>query len=393
MKTAQNTGTAKVLRRKEKPKVFVFFAFPSRLSAFAVNTVRSCIAILLLHSCTSRKAEPATQTPKPTIETFSLSKDKFSSILNVPGELISFQQVDLYARETSFVKKVYVDVGSEVREGQLLVSMDAPELTSRVTGAESRWKSQQAVYSASKANYDRLLETSKTPGTISQNDLEQAYARMQSEIAQLESARASYREADNTKSYLEIRAPFAGVISARNVNPGAYVGPSGKGSEFPLLTLQEQKHLRLVVSVPEAFTSYFKQGDTIRFTVKARSNEIFVATIKRHAGALDSRLRSERVEMDVANSDKKLLPGMIAEVKLALEGTDSTYVVPKTAVVNAAEGVFVIRVQQDTAAWIPVRTGRAIDNRVEIFGEVRRGDVLVKSANEEIRKGSRILSD
>ena len=180
------------------------------------------------------------------------------------------------------------------------------------------------------------------------------------------------------------------VSSARAMLiPVAYVGPSGKGSEFPLLTLQEQKHLRLVVSVPEAFTSYFKRGDTIDFSVKARSNESFKATINRHAGALDSRLRSERVEMDVANDDKKLLPGMIAEVKLAMKGTDSTYVVPRTAVVNAAEGVFVIRVQQDTAVWIPVRTGRAIENRVEVFGELKKGDVLVKSANEEIRKGSR----
>jgi RND family efflux transporter MFP subunit len=281
-------------------------------------------------------------------------------------------------------------VGSEVKEGQLLASLDAPELTSRLAGAESRWKSQEALYTASKANYDRLLETSKTPGTISQNDLDQALARMNSDFAQLESAKALHREISDARNYLEIRAPFAGVISTRNVNPGAYVGPSGKGSELPLFTLQEQKRLRLVVSVPEAFTAFFEQGDEVDFKVKARSEEVFKASIKRHAGALDTRLRSERVEMDVVNSDKKLLPGMIAEVNIPLEGNDSTFVVPRTAVVNSAEGVFVIRVSNHKAEWVYVRPGRISNGKAEIFGPLRGGDKLVKMANEEIRNGSEI---
>jgi len=347
---------------------------------------------LLMMACGASGEKKSEEQKKPaaTIETFALEKDQFSTELNLPGELISYQQVDLYARETSFVKKVYVDVGTEVREGQMLASLDAPELTSRLAGAESRWKSQEALYTASKANYDRLLETSKTPGTISQNDLDQALARMNSDHAQLESAKALYREISDARNYLEIRAPFSGVISTRNVNPGAYVGPSGKGSEFPLFTLQEQKKLRLVVSVPEAFTSFFKQGDQVNFKVKAQSEEIFKANIKRHAGALDTRLRSERVEMDVLNNDKKLLPGMIAEVTIPLEGNDSTFVVPSTAVVNSAEGVFVIRVANHKADWIYVRPGRASNGKAEIFGPLTVGDKLVKMANEEIRNGSEI---
>jgi membrane fusion protein, multidrug efflux system len=353
--------------------------------------LKDVLIVFLLIGCGAvgeKNAEEKKMVPK--VETFVLQKERLATELNLPGELISFQQVDLYARETSFVKKVYVDVGTEVKEGQLLASLDAPELTSRLAGAESRWKSQEALYTASKANYERLLETSKTPGTISQNDLDQALARMNSDRAQLESAKALYREIGDARNYLEIRAPFSGVISSRNVNPGAYVGPSGKGSEFPLFTLQEQKKLRLVVSVPEAFTSFFKQGDEVDFKVKARSEEVFKASIKRHAGALDTRLRSERVEMDVVNTDKKLLPGMIAEVTIAMEGNDSTFVVPKTAVVNSAEGVFVIRVANHKADWIYVRPGRASNGTAEIFGQLSPGDILVKSANEEIRNGSEI---
>ncbi len=358
-------------------------AFPARAATVWI------VAASLLTAC-SKKEEAAQAPASPKMETFALGKELFSTELGVPGELISYQQVDLYARETSFVKKLYVDVGSEVKEGDMLIALEAPEINSRLSGAESRYKSQEAVYTASKSTYNRLLETSKTPGTVSQNDLDQAQARMNADLAQLESARASFREVGDTRRYLEIRAPFSGVISARNVNLGAYVGPTGKGSEFPLLILQEQRRLRLVVSVPEAYTAYFTQGDTVKFRVKARANELFTATIKRHAGALDSKLRSERVEMDVNNSQAKLLPGMIAEVTIPLKATDSTFVVPNSAVVNTAEGIFVQRVQADTVNWIKVRPGRSMQGRTEVFGDLRVGDQLIKAATEEVRRGSKV---
>jgi membrane fusion protein (multidrug efflux system) len=100
------------------------------------------------------------------VPTVSLVKGRLSTTLYVPGELIAFQQVDLYAKVNSFVKKLYVDVGSEVKEGQLLATMEAPEIQSQLASAQARIKSQEAIYIASKANYDRVVETSKTPGTI-----------------------------------------------------------------------------------------------------------------------------------------------------------------------------------------------------------------------------------
>ena len=308
--------------------------------------------------------------------------------LKMPGELIAYQQVDLYAKENSFVKKLYVDVGSQVNTGQLLAVMEAPELMSSLSGAQSRLKSQEAIYIASKANYDRLLETSKTPGTISQNDLDQADARQKSDLAQLDAARSAYNEIAETLKYLEIRAPFSGVISARNVNTGAYVGPSGKGSEAPLFTLQEQQHLRLVVSVPEASTGYLNTSGSVKFTVKALPDRSFKARIRRLAGALDDRLRSERVEMDVDNKDRKLLPGMVAEVDLPLPAPDSTFVVPSTAVVNSTQRIFVIRVTHGRTDWVDVKKGREEKGKTEIYGDLHEGDSLIKAAGEEIRDGS-----
>jgi membrane fusion protein, multidrug efflux system len=338
----------------------------------------------------SAKEENAAPKEAPAVAAVSLSKGKLNSELQIPGELIAFQQVDIYAKVSSFVKKLNVDVGSEVSEGQLLATMEAPELNSQVAAAESRLKSQEAIYVASKANYDRLYETSKTPGTVSKNDLDIADAKAKSDLATLDAAKASYREIADTRNYLEIRAPFAGVISARNVSAGAYVGPNGKGSEFPLFTLQEQRKLRLAISVPESYTSYLKNNSEIKFTVKAYAGKVFTGKVNRLSGALDSRLRSQRIEMDVTNNDKMLLPGMVAQVVIPMDSEDSTFIVPKAAVVNGTVNVFVVRVVNGKAEHVPVQTGREADGKVEIFGKLNEGDVIVAQATEEVRDGSDI---
>jgi membrane fusion protein (multidrug efflux system) len=351
--------------------------------------IGSIIALGILQSCASHeKKDEKPVAATVTVETFLLQKDKFSTSLQLPGELIAFQQVDLYAKVTSFVKELNVDIGSEVTAGELLMTMEAPELNSQLSAAESRLKSLEANYTASSANYNRLTEAGKTPGTVSQNDLDQATARKNADYSNLEAAKASYKEIGVMKSYLEIRAPFSGIISSRNVNPGAYVGPSGKGSELPLLTLQEQKHLRLSVSIPEAYTNFLKANDVITFKVKSLPAETFTASVKRMAGALDLHLRSERVEMDMMNADKKLLPGMVAEVSIPLSSKDSSFVVPKSALVNSNEGIYVIKVVTNKTLRVPVKKGREIHEKIEIFGDLVLNEQLLTKANEEIKDGT-----
>jgi len=348
------------------------------------------IASLLLVRCKSPESKAAeegnaTAPAEVAIEAFSLSKSAMLSNIKIPGELVAYQQVDLYAKVNSFVKKMNVDVGSVVATGQLLATMEAPEIGSQLNGAESRLKAQQAIYIASKATYNRLLETSKTPGTVSQNDLDLALAKQNSDYAQFQSAQASLKEVGANRNYLEIRAPFPGIITARNVSQGAYVGPSGKGSELPLFTLQQQDRLRLVVSVPEAYTGYLNNQSKVNFTVRSLPNNIFNAKVARLAGALDSRLRSQRTEMDVINTGKNLLPGMVAEVELPLSDKVNNFVVPSDAILNSTQGTFVIKLVRDSSFWVPIKTGRNTDGKTEIFGALNVSDVLLAKATEETR--------
>jgi len=355
-----------------------------------INFIKIVVVAVTLQACGHKEEKKAEVEAAPAQDVISLKKGVLSTSLDMPGELVAYQQVDLYAKVNSFIKKLNVDIGSEVKAGQLLATMEAPEYNSQLSGAQSRLQSQEAVYLSSKATYKRLLETSKTPGTVSPNELDLALAKQNSDLAQLESARAAFREVGDNRNYLQIRAPFDGIITARNVSAGAYVGPSGKGSELPVFTLQEQKKLRLTVSIPESYTGVLNNKNEISFAVKAFPGENFTARVTRLAGALDSRLRSQRTEMDVINKDKKLLPGMVADVHIPFNGTEGTFVVPSKAVLNSTLGVYVIKVTDNKAHWVPVKTGRTADDKTEIFGPLTEGEAIVKVANEEIRDNSDI---
>ncbi|HWD89539.1 MAG TPA: efflux RND transporter periplasmic adaptor subunit [Mucilaginibacter sp.] len=332
----------------------------------------------------TEKQESAIDTP--SVAVVPINRGTLNSTITVPGELVPFQEVDLYAKITSYVKKLYADIGSQVHTGELLATLEAPELNSQLAAAESHIKQQEAVYYASKATYDRLLNTSKTPGTVSENDLEQAEAKKNSDLANVEAARSDYKAVAANLNYLQIRAPFDGIVSARNVNLGAYVG----GSNQPIFVIQQQSKMRLVISVPELYTGGLSGKDMVTFSVKALPNRKFKAQVKRLAGALDEKLRAERLEMDVYNKNKELLPGMYADVDLPIPSRDSAFIVPKTAVVVSTERVFVIRVNGNKAEWVDVKKGFQSGGNMEIYGDLRPGDKLVAKANDEIRDGQQV---
>jgi membrane fusion protein, multidrug efflux system len=322
------------------------------------------------------------------IQSIPLSMGQLTTHLSIPGQLLPFQSVDLYAKVNAFVKDMFVDVGSEVHKGQLLATLEAPELEASVNESASLLHTQEALYRASKATYDRLYATSKIPGTISPNELDIADAKMGSDSANLAAARSKYHESADLQNYLQVRAPFDGVISTRNMYPGAYAGPAGKGSFIPLMTLQEQAKLRLVIDVPEAATGYFRERDTVHFAVQTLPGRTFTATVTRMAGSLDMQLRSEQLQMDVLNRDKTLLPGMFAQVSLDLTNSRKQFVVPQTTVTGNSKRIFVIRITGGKAEWVTVQKGREAAGKVEIYGDLKEGDQLVANASDELKAGT-----
>jgi RND family efflux transporter MFP subunit len=190
------------------------------------------------------------------------------------------------------------------------------------------------------------------------------------------------------EAYLELRAPFAGVVTARHVHPGALASPTSEA----LLELEQVARLRLTVAVPETNVAGISPGARVEFSVPAQPGKKFTAVIARAARSLDARTRTMAVEADVTNATGALAPGMYAEVVWPVKRGAPGLFVPVTAVVTTTEKVFVIRVRQGLAEWVPVTKGAKDGDWVEVQGKLSAGDVVVKRGSDEIREGQRIGS-
>src|SRR5207237_1447507 len=205
--------------------------------------------------------------------------------IQLPGEFQPYQQVAIYAKVSGFVDKVKVDVGSMVKKGDLLATLVAPELnaqrveaTAKVRAAESQRAEARAKESAAGSTYDRLKAASATPGAIAGNELIQAEQQVAVAQAQvraaeglIQAAQASVAALKDMEDYLQVTAPFDGVITERNVHPGALVGGSGKA----MFQLEQTTRLRLSVSRPELAVGGTVRGARVSFTVTPRPRRPF----------------------------------------------------------------------------------------------------------------------
>ena len=181
-------------------------------------------------------------------------------------------------------------------------------------------------------------------------------------------------------------APFDGVITERNVHPGSLVGPSTGA----LLRIEQTSRLRLTVPVPESYVGTIVKGTKVTFKVSAFPDQTFQGVIARPAHTLDMKMRSMLVELDVTNSNLRLAPGMFAEVQWPLSRAQTSLFVPRTAVVRTSERQFVVRVRNGIAEWVDVRRGELDGDVIEVFGDLREGDIVVRRGNDEIRPGTKI---
>jgi len=321
-----------------------------------------------------------------------------SRTVELPGEFLPFLSVSLHARVAGYVERVRVDRGSEVKKGELLVELSAPEMTAQVAESESKVQAAAAdeaqataQLTAAESTYERMKKAAETPGAVAGNELVLAEKQVEAEKALLNSrqqaskaAEAAVRSLKDLQSYLKISAPFAGVVTDRMVHPGALVGP---GNDVALLTIQQVSHLRLVVAVPEENVGGIENGARVAFQVPAWPERNYAGTIARISGALDQKTRTMAVELEVVNRDGSLAPGMYPTVRWPVDHTRAALFVPKTSVVTTTERTFVIREQNGHAEWVDVKKGASDGDLVEVLGHLNTGDKVVRQATDEIRPG------
>jgi membrane fusion protein (multidrug efflux system) len=346
---------------------------------------------LFITSCSSGSKEEkktATDNPPPEMATVALLQPE--NTLSFPGELESFYATEIFPKINSYIKTIHVDIGDRVKEGQLLVDLEAPEIESQLSEAYSKMKSAEANFDATQANYRRLQETNKTAGAISPNDMEYARAHNISDSLLLVAAKVHYESAKQIDTYLKITAPFDGIITDRQLAPGDFVGP-GERSVVPILKIKNEKFLRLHIAIPEIYVDEVQEGKEIQFTVKSFPNSTFKGKINRLSKNIDTRTRSEIIEILFDNAEGKLMPGMFATVMLPSRRNVKSMYVPETAVVTNMEKCFVIKVDDGHKAhWISVQKGNKSKDLVEVYGDLKEGDQILKQGNDEIRDGETV---
>ena len=243
-----------------------------------------------------------------------------------------------------------------------------------------------------------MQAAAKTPGVLAENDVAVARQTAQADKSLVDAAeqniaaaRDALRSVSQAEAYLTITAPFAGVVTTRNLHPGALIGPaSGGGGSLPILQIVDDRRLRLVVPIPEAQVGNIKVGQPVAFTVPAWPGQTFKAPIARIASAVEEKSRTMPVELDVMNRDGRLSPGSFATVLWPLERGYPTLFVPATAVTNDQQHTFVIRVRNDKAEWVTVQTGQTVNGEMEVFGSLAAGDQVVKIATDAIHSGDAV---
>ena len=335
----------------------------------------------------------------PAQELAPVTSKALARTVDLPGEFLPFQSVEIHAKLRGYVDRMLVDRGSVVKQGQLLAEITAPEMKSQLAEAESKVLAAtsdrlqaEAQLAAAQSTFDRLEAAAKTPGAISGNEVVQAQKQVDAAKALVESKRqagaaleAAVRAQRDLEAYLRITAPFDGVVTDRLVHPGALVGPS---ADPVMLVIQEIAHLRLVVAVPEEDIGGIAHGASVEFRVPAYPDRVYSGTVARASHTLDPKTRTMPVELDVFNRDGALSPGMYPAVKWPVRRSKPSLFVPKTSVVSTTERTFVIRNRDGHAEWVNVAKGVADGDFIEVSGSLQTGDKVVRRATDEIREGA-----
>ena len=360
--------------------------------------MKNIIIILILVStigglttgCKNKTAIEGKQTKKiDSAATFILQKESFNKEVSFPGELLPMERAEISAKVSGYVKSVKVDIGDAVQKGQVIAILEAPEMVANYAQVNSDLQTARSKYTGSMDAYKRITNAAKVEGTIAAGELERIKNQMMADSAALGAAKAKLNANAQLKDYLIIRAPFSGIITQRNIDPGTLVGT---GNTKPMLVLENNRTLRLRLPIPEAYTASNTDSSSIDFSVDAYPGVVYNAKLSRKAGALNLTNRTETWEFIYPNKGNELKSGMYANAKIRFRRSAPSFFVPSSAVVTNLEKRFIIRLKNGKSEWVDVRNGISVETKTEIFGNVAEGDTILVRGTDEIKPGAIIYA-
>jgi RND family efflux transporter MFP subunit len=376
---------------------------PSRnLLATAAGVGLAALLIALLPSCGKMRAK-SDSPAAVTVGVTKVTRKTLRRQITLSSELVPFQEIDVYAKESGFVKKLYVDYGSRVQAGQLMATLEIPELeaqmqedeaaiknaTNEVSRAEHQLQRYQAQYKALHLEYTRLNGVFESqPGLVAQQEVDDAQGKDMAAASQVDVGESALDAArsellvNNARlvhdqalfAYSRITAPFAGVVTQRDANLGTLMqaGTSSSTQALPLVKLSQDDLYRLVIPVPESSVRYIRVGDPVEVRVPAL-NRSFPGKVARFSLDVQEGTRTMHTEVDVPNPGRLLMPGMYAETTLTLEAKDNVLAVPLEAVTHEGD---------QTTVYVASPAGK-VEDRVITIGLETSTDAEVVSGLAE----------
>jgi RND family efflux transporter MFP subunit len=348
----------------------------------------------------------------------SVARGNLASALTVAGQFEPYQEVDLHAKVSGYIRWIKVDIGDRVRQGEVLANLEVPELQDQLHGAQAEVRhsqseigraqseviSAQATHTSLHAAYTRLQAASKQrPGLIAEQELDDARSRDEEAEAQIGVAKASLNamqqqlgvssanshRVQTLSNYQQIISPFNGVVTMRYADTGSLIqaGTSSDTQSMPVVRVAQSDLLRLRMPVPESDVPYIHVGGDVQIKVNS-TGRTFIGKIIRFSRALDANTRTMLTEVDVPNPELILSPGMYAETMIQLQQKNDTLTLPAQAVVQDGDQNYVLVVDSTNhVARRNITLGIQTANRMEILSGLHAGERVIASGQTSYQSG------
>jgi RND family efflux transporter MFP subunit len=373
---------------------------PARLSRgfwiglFLALVVLALIIIYGIHARSADTSALVTQTKAeatPEVRVTYPTGGDSSNGLTLPGNTQAYVDTPIYSRTNGYLKKWFFDIGAHVRKGQLMATIETPELDQQLQVAEADLKAAQANENLAKitsARYQNLLKSN----SVSKQETDEAIGGAEAKEAAMEASMAGVRRLQQLQGFERVYAPFSGVVTQRNTDIGDLItGGTGSGSAASsLFHLAAVDELRVFVSVPEIYSSLVRDGSTATLTLDEYPGQVFHGIIARNSNTIDPQTRTLNVEVDVPNPGGKLLPGAYVKVHFNIPSSGNDLTLPSNTIIFRAHGTEVGVVRNGKVLLTPITIAADHGATVEIGSGVDRSDAVILDPSDSLSTGEAV---
>src|SRR5271168_874266 len=368
---------------------------PSRLFTYLIGVV-VVLVLLGVFTLLQRRSQyqalaKETETlAVPTVSVFHPTTESAQEDLVLPGTMQAYVESPIYARTNGYLQKWYHDMGSRVKQGELLADIDTPEVDQQLSQARADLNTSQANANLSKITATRYQDLIKTDG-VSKQEVDNAVGDYEAKAATVKSSEANVRRLEELESFKHVYAPFSGVITRRNIDTGTLINAGNGGAQQELFTLAQTDPIRVYVSVPEMYSPSVRSGLGAFLELAQFPGQNFQGKVVRTAEAIDPNSRTLLTEVDVPNKNAQLFPGGYAQVHLQVKVAASRVQVPVNALLFRAEGLRAVVVDADHKTHLRQLTiGRDYGTTLEVLQGLESTDWIVLNPADSLDEGQEV---